>query len=417
MFTRSTNRRIVSGLAGPLGLLALATPATVIGEVRSAWRASTFDLDGDGYADWQANRSELEDVSAPGGVVPSGWVEKRGDFDDNDPDVHPRRPEGFCNGIDDDCDGRVDEPEIQYYPSGNASTTDGFTMLVKVNDADVVSVWNNRNWRRTLYYEVEWENLNDTGARRTTGAQRVTSMAVWPSSASTSIRLTGLSQAQVYRARVQFRAGPIGATSPEPIGEKSNWYYTTTEGVGDLAKARTRAVLRGLYEYYLSEHLGYVGYLGQTYEYGTRYGADAGEAWCSEYYAYTIRPEVSDPLENPHVYQVLIDYFTENDAYTSVADPDDFINDAHRGDYLAVYDGNGDISHSCMFLAYDADTQKCWTLNGNGTGIAEWEDTPYAEFIGTGYESRCGGDEVSIFANDPGSDIAGWGELTSAMLD
>ena len=58
------------------------------------------DSDGDGYGD-------------PGATVaacraPSGYVVDDGDCDDEDPSVHPAADEQ-CNGVDDDCDGSIDD--------------------------------------------------------------------------------------------------------------------------------------------------------------------------------------------------------------------------------------------------------------------------------------------------------------------
>lgn len=65
------------------------------------------DLDGDGYGD-------------PGSVVyecepPQGYIADDKDCDDTDADVHPGAPER-CNGIDDDCDGSIDEEAIDQTP-------------------------------------------------------------------------------------------------------------------------------------------------------------------------------------------------------------------------------------------------------------------------------------------------------------
>jgi hypothetical protein len=52
-----------------------------------------------------------------------GWTEIQGDCDDDDPSVHPNAEE-FYNGVDDDCDGTVDEGTVGYDDDG-----DGWTEL------------------------------------------------------------------------------------------------------------------------------------------------------------------------------------------------------------------------------------------------------------------------------------------------
>ncbi len=60
------------------------------------------DLDSDGYGD------EASEVSAC--TAPSGYTEATGDCDDSDPEVNLEASES-CNGIDDDCDGDIDEDD------------------------------------------------------------------------------------------------------------------------------------------------------------------------------------------------------------------------------------------------------------------------------------------------------------------
>ena len=69
------------------------------------------DLDGDGYS-----------VAA-------------GDCDDADAEVHPGVKTDSCNGVDDDCDGTVDEdpPQVVGLPPGVWTSDDAFSSLVDLN--------------------------------------------------------------------------------------------------------------------------------------------------------------------------------------------------------------------------------------------------------------------------------------------
>ncbi|MCB9314639.1 MAG: M4 family metallopeptidase [Lewinellaceae bacterium] len=69
-----------------------------------SWR----DLDGDGYGD--PNTTVLDCV------VPQNYVFNNADCDDQNPAVHPDAIE-VCNGIDDNCDGQIDEGFVCYTSS------------------------------------------------------------------------------------------------------------------------------------------------------------------------------------------------------------------------------------------------------------------------------------------------------------
>jgi MYXO-CTERM domain-containing protein len=60
------------------------------------------DSDGDGYGDPSSSTTTC--------TIPSGWVDDHTDCDDSDAAVNPGATE-LCNGIDDDCDGMVDEDD------------------------------------------------------------------------------------------------------------------------------------------------------------------------------------------------------------------------------------------------------------------------------------------------------------------
>jgi hypothetical protein len=77
------------------------------------------DADGDGFGDAGSA------ASGPCTGVSEGWVDNDDDCDDGDPEVHPDADER-CNGIDDDCDGDVDEDAVDAVALHVDADGDGF---------------------------------------------------------------------------------------------------------------------------------------------------------------------------------------------------------------------------------------------------------------------------------------------------
>lgn len=89
--------------------------------VLSAWYA---DLDGDGWGD----AGTTTDVCDPG----PGWSARVGDCDDSSLDSRPGAPEQ-CNGLDDDCDQRVDD-DVQMITWYDDDDGDGYGDLLDVTE-------------------------------------------------------------------------------------------------------------------------------------------------------------------------------------------------------------------------------------------------------------------------------------------
>ena len=394
----------------------MAQPAQAGTYSVKCWKAAIHDLDNDGFANQFAQVSDRETVIANDAErlnCPTGYVKARGDCDDNNSKVHPRQLEAFGNGVDDNCNGLVDEPQVRYFPHGVANTSSSFNMKFDVKDQAVLNAY--RSPFSSLSYVIEYQALSNTAHTFTTPLRSLTRYSDYGAHSRFDVRLSGLDPSTVYRARVQlYKTSRVslrdrfGSRSrvivrSYPMGDFSEWYYTATDGESRIERERTSIVLRGLYEYYISEHRGATGYRGTNYVDGTRYGADKGELWCSEFYSWTVGTQAHQMGHRSNVSAVL-SFFS---GYLSrVLSPShNRLEKAERGDYLALdTNGDGSANHSGMFLAYDDARGKMWTLEGNTSGVNH-----------VGYASRRAGNET-VVKTRPTTEVHDLGVLKSMMF-
>lgn len=67
--------------------------------------------------------------------MPPGYTDKKGDCNDSNPRINPAAPENMCNGVDDNCNGSIDEnkPKPQITAFGNLDICKAGTVLLKTN--------------------------------------------------------------------------------------------------------------------------------------------------------------------------------------------------------------------------------------------------------------------------------------------
>jgi hypothetical protein len=263
-----------------------------------------------------------------------------------------------------------------------------------------------------LEYKLEYQKLEDTGTTYTTSFSEVDWLWDYGSYAYTHLAISGLDDATVYRVRAQFYrklvlTGPGGVPviRRTAIGPQTGWYYSMTDSTNALSSARMEMVLQGLAEYGDNQEEE-VGYLGSADADGTRYGADMGEAWCSEFYSWVAGTELPG-LGSKAGVAGLETWFVDEGNHVAVDASNVVLVEwlAQPGDWMGEdTDLDGDTNHSAMFLAWDAATDEIITLDGNTTGRVDLDAS-----------SRLGGNEVSLRRRDPAV-IQHWGWLDSGML-
>jgi hypothetical protein len=393
--------------------LFVAADATETYEV-NCWEAAVWDTDGDGYADDSATSSDyaegVETVYADRATCPAGYVKLRGDCDDTDPDAHPRRWEIAGNGIDDDWNGTVDDANFYYLRTGTGVTDDSFGLYVRFADSgEAASAWNSPF--ASLSYEITYQALEDTGTDHTTGVLPVDDFWDGFGVQTTLLTLDDLDDGTVYRAKVQFyrtvrlfRPGGGIRTTHTAIGAESAWYYSMTSSNRTTYDVRTPMVNRAFYERYQNEHES-VGYLGYAKD-GTKYGADEGEAWCSEWYSW-VADLYLDGMGHQASWSRLMDWFDGHGNLVTVDASNEVLVEwlGQPGDYLAEdTTGDGTTNHSAMLLAYDSHQDRLITIDGNASGRIDWT-TP----------TRAGGNEVSLRTQRT-SVVDGWGWIDTGMI-
>ncbi len=372
------------------------------------WVAAEYDLDEDGFADYFAHKDDRVSISsddytdAEAMTCPAGYVMARGDVDDSDPNVRPRRQEVAFNDIDDDGDGRIDEPTLYYSSNGFDNTNTAFTMQVRIHDDLPIAVYASPAW--DLMARIEYQKLQNTDVTHVS-TKLVSHLWSYAPYSRTDVRVTGLEPGTAYRARIQFRARYKWNHHLQfDIGENTTWYYTMTDSDHSMVKVRQRIVLRALYETYLSER-SITGYLG-TYTDGTRYGGNPGEWWCSEFYSWVTNFDIEGMGHRSNTGS-LRTFFEDHYAWAEL--PDDYsylVGFYGPGDYLGIGADEDNLKHSAMFLAYEPARDIVWSIEGNVSGRSD---------IGDSYASRRGGNEARVVQR--GSDtVGGLGRLKWGMV-
>jgi hypothetical protein len=318
--------------------------------------ANADDMDGDKYAKIGALGVEKH-LASYDMHCPQGFVDRAGDCNDHNSSVHPRAPEVGYNGIDDNCNGMVDEPVFRYHADGSRNGTTDFTLEFKLNHPDIRAAALDGN----LHVMIRYFMLGHEDDLVTLPICRV---ATFDSRTEIgSVNVLNVLSGRVYAVTLRFfRRDPyvqFTDIGPKHDTSDTNRYYTMTDSSNEGLHKRFQIVMKGLAEYDASQE-GRVGYAGSERRDGQRYSADFNEEWCSEFYVWTTRHWVED-ISGTGV-EALMDFFYDHAQLHSATE----IPVGSPGDYLPLDpEGDGSASHSAMFLAYDSFSGKVWTLEGN----------------------------------------------------
>ncbi|MBU0704917.1 MAG: putative metal-binding motif-containing protein, partial [Chloroflexi bacterium] len=299
------------------------------------------------------------------------WAPQTGDCDDSNSNVHPYKNE-WSNGLDDDCDGFVDEPTFSW-PAQTSQWSHGETwgyFWVKFNDERVLRLGDDGS---KVEVQLEVETLGGETVLQDWQWTQVSSTQSWA-----ELVLEDLDPGSVHEVRVrEVRLGK--KVIPQP---QESFFTVTLASQSPLDVARADVVLAALHEYGVYSISGLVGYEGRLYPDGTRYlsGTLPGQNWCSEFYSEVI----SGAFDGPSARWIggLADDFIEYDSYYREdmggwANPTDMI--AEMGDWLWFdqndysadskdrfgVDDKMDDGHTVMFLAYKEDIGRIYYISGN----------------------------------------------------
>jgi hypothetical protein len=387
--------------------------------------------DDDEEAFWiYRTRSYLRESWAGILLVEGAWISSYGQH-------HPRRAEMAGNFLDDNCDGFVDETRFVYKEKGSSPAPGQLEILALINDkkirqhANVIGVhvydlasiecpgWPAspleacrnpailamRAGKSRYSYPVG--DVAFTGQLPSPIARR---FFWYQGDSQVSVHLTNLAlDLKVYAISLTYHHVTFASLDPLDMDDwqlkcvhavdgsvndsdactfanriASDVYFTAL-GDESSGEQRLRALVanRAIHEWWQSEQLGHVGGPRSAHALhpdGTRYHADYGELWCTEFTAAIYRWTVQDSWPFGFATNVddMVGYFGNNGwldegeqvrySMCVLADPSGYgsLGPAMPGDYLALANSSSDTKkhHSAIFLT-NSHWNHNWKIGGN----------------------------------------------------
>ncbi len=261
----------------------------------------------DEAAPLSADSSELVALADTDG---DGW--DSGDCNNFNAAIHPNREEA-SNGVDDNCDGRIDEPMLHYLtarPFEGQATPQLPWFLFLITDPAALSYLNN-SANAGVDFRLIYQRLSSASGlaiAAPTGSATIAATWTWPLlSINPNSVMTNLQPMTVYRMKIQLYSSAGAA-----LGAQSDWFYSVTGNTSASPSTaqqlgRIDVVLQALDQLGDSE-AGLVGKGGSLAPNGSRYtassltplhpsynnGDDLG--WCDWFYHY-VGVKATDPLD------------------------------------------------------------------------------------------------------------------------
>jgi hypothetical protein len=392
----------------PVGWVARGGDCDEGSAARWQWLDCYADGDGDHYGAG-ASSSVCAGLSCADGV--SGWAESAGDCNDADASVHPVNLER-SNGIDDDCDGAVDEAALTFQSpiywivqprsSSHRSSFTVYLTLAQTAESDALRAG-------TLQAQIYYRPL--TRASQPYDVIGPTPVVMLSGSEYGSVVVDGVTPLTAYEVRIDLYRGGTrivpgngcsgDAGSDPPCSNSDVLYWLSPPAASDGWPAARQEIVQaalGEWNRLPYEMLGtWDGSLQQ------HYGAATSTArYSSEFYAWsaetTLRdmnpcrddgdwpeacPGETSPAENS-VARLTAWFAQYPGALATPTGSVDF-GALKPGDWIAADSTpatpGGDQSR--MFLAYDAAADRYWFVEGDGTFDAGWGRVAHVLRVGS----------------------------------
>jgi Putative metal-binding motif len=226
--------------------------------------------------------------------------------------IHPNLEES-SNGVDDNCDGRIDEPTLRYLtmrPFETQAAPQLPWFLFRITDSAALSYLNNAA-NAGVSFRLIYQRLSSASGLSIVAPMGNATIApswTWPLlQINPNSVMTNLAPMTVYRMKVQ-----LYTTAGAALGAQSDWFYSVTGNTSTSPSTaqqlgRIDVVLQALVQLGESK-AGFVGKGGSVAPNGSRYtassltplhpsynvGDDLG--WCDWFYHY-VGVKATDPLD------------------------------------------------------------------------------------------------------------------------